>query len=320
MIRVGLIGCGEHAEAGHAVPLARYKADRPDDLELTAVCDFRRERAEDFCKRFGFLKPFTELDEFLNTQQLDLCIAVVPVEAIASVGIRLAKHGAPCVIEKPLGSSLSEITALRDAFRSTGTPNMVSVNRRFMPLLNRAIEWTRSAGDLRYLRATMSRHARTEPEFLWGTAVHAVDALRYIAGEIKKDEVRSLRRERQTVTWYGIDLEFENGISGRIDVLPTAGVLEETYELSGDGFRAVVTSPFGPERGLRCYRENRLVLHQTDRDMTEDVVFGFYEESAAVIQNLLHVQPLKPGIEDVYPSVELCLKMAAQIESTLHNS
>jgi predicted dehydrogenase len=213
-----------------------------------------------------------------------------------------------------------EVTALRDAFLSTGTPNMVSVNRRFMPLLNRAMEWTQSMGALRYVRAGMSRHARTEPEFLWATAVHAVDALRHIAGDIQDCEMRSLRRERGAVAWYGIDLQFKNGVHGRIDVLPTAGLVEEIYELSGDGFRAIVTSPFGPERGLSCYGENRLILQQTVRELTEDVVFGFYDEAAMAIQNLVHGEPLKPSVEEVYPSVELCFRLAMQIETSTPDS
>jgi hypothetical protein len=52
-------------------------------------------------------------------------------------------------------------------------------------------------------------------------------------------------------------------VASRLDVLPTAGLLEETYELTGEGFRAVVTCPFGPGRGVRRFRENHLALAQT---------------------------------------------------------
>ncbi len=96
----------------------------------------------------------------------------------------LLRFGMPCVVEKPLGTSLDELALLLDTAKATGTRNMVSVNRRFMPYLNRALEWTRTAGQLRYVRCTMTRQARSEPEFLWATAIHAVDALRYIAGEV----------------------------------------------------------------------------------------------------------------------------------------
>jgi predicted dehydrogenase len=188
---------------------------------------------------------------------------------------------------------------------------MVSVNRRFMPFLNRALEWTRTAGSLRYLRCVMSRHERREPEFLWATAVHAIDAMRYIAGQISDAQIHALGQREAAAAWYSIDLSFASGVSGRLDVLPTAGMLEETYELIGEGFRAVVTCPFGPERGVRCFRENRLVLAEaTSGNMPEDVLNGCYDEAAEFIRAVTRKGPARPSIEEVFSSVELCWAMA----------
>lgn len=306
MIRIGLIGCGEHSEIGHAVPLVRYKAEHPDHLELTAACDLRKHRAEYFCKKYGFRRSYTDVSAMLSSEQFNVCIAVVPMDKISAVGRELLQRGTACVVEKPLGATLLEATALRDTARSTGTPNMVSVNRRFMPWLNKSIAWARSIGKVRYVRAVMSRHARTEPEFLWATAVHSVDTLRYIAGNVKQASVRRML-QGTAANWYQVDVEFdENGVFGRVDVLPTSGVREETYEICGEGFRAIVTCPFGPERSLRCYQGDQLVLHETDKNLPEDVVFGFYDEARSTVGSLLDNRLLAPTIEDVYPSVELC--------------
>lgn len=315
MIRLGLIGCGEHSEGGHAVPLARYKSEYPGEIELTAVSDPRMERAEYFRTKYGFLHAYGDMNEMLTHHALDACIAVVPVEKIPQVGIQLLEARMPCVVEKPLGASLADVQALCDSARATGTPNMVSVNRRFMPFLNRALEWTRDIGPLRYVRCTFTRHARGEPEFLWGTAVHAVDALRYIAGDVADTRIRTLKQQAGTADWYGIDLDFVSGVSGRIDVLPTSGLREETYELIGEGFRAVVTCPFGPRRGFRCFRENQVVLEEYESEhTTEDVVNGFYDEAATLIRALALKKTLGPTIQDVFPSVQLCLNLAQTAE------
>ena len=97
-------------------------------------------------------------------------------------------------------------------------------------------------------------------------------------------------------------------------MLPTAGVLEETYELIGEGFRAVVTCPFGPERGWRAYRENRLVIEErASETLPEEVMNGCYDETAEFVRALInHVRP-RPSIEDVFPSVELCWHLAEKI-------
>jgi len=306
MIRLGLIGCGAHSESGHTIPLARYKAAHPDEILLAAVCDVRIERALDFGRKYGFQSAYQNVDDMLSQENLDGCIAVVPQENISELGIKLLTRGVPCVVEKPLGASLAEAQALRDSAAATKTPNMVSVNRRFMPALNRAIECVRNAGALHYVRCTMARHNRQEPEFLWATAVHAVDTLRHIAGQVIAYELRISKAG----IWYALDLQFENGISGRVDVLPTTGMVDETYDLFGDGYRASVTCPFGPQLGWRSFRDGQLIQSEVvPTEAPEDIANGCYDEAAAFIQALKGGTP-KPSIADIFPSVELCFAIA----------
>ena len=95
-VRIGLLGCGEHSEIGHAVPLARYSAERPGAVVLVAACDLRREPAELFCQKYGFKRAYSEMGDMLQNEKLDVCIAVVPVDSIPSVGIRLLQAQVPC--------------------------------------------------------------------------------------------------------------------------------------------------------------------------------------------------------------------------------
>ena len=317
MIRLGLIGCGEHAEGGHAIPLARYRAAHPEEIELAAATDLRLERARGFCSKYGFLTAYRDADEMLRRENLDGCITVVPPEKIAELGIKLLKLGVPCVVEKPLGISLAEVNLLQNAAVTTRTLNMVSVNRRFMPFLNRAMDWVSSAGSLRYVRCTLARHERREPAFLWATAVHAVDTLRYIGGEVREFEVHASSGNGLSSTWYAVDLQFENGTSGCIDVLPTTGMVEETHELFGEGFRASATCPFGA-LGWRGFRGGRLAAEETAGGQPEDVLNGCYDEASTFIRALARKAALTPSIADVAPSVALCLALAEKCKSAIY--
>ena len=310
MIRLALIGCGEHAETGHAIPLARYKSEFPAEIALVAACDIRIERAQNFCKRFGFKAAYGNIDELLSREELDGCIAVVPPEGISETGILLLKRHVPCVVEKPLGSDSAEVEALAKNAAESGTPNMVSVNRRFMPFLNRALRWAGDPGSIRYVHCMMARDARSEPEFIWATAVHAVDTLRYIAGEVEEFECRTMKAG---IAWYAIDLHFQSGVEGRIDVLPTAGMVEETYDISGDGFHVSVTCPFGRKRGWLAYRNGALVAEESaSADMAEDLLNGCYHETAAFIRALRDGFVPKPSIAEVAPSVEICMSIGQE--------
>jgi len=312
-VRIGIVGCGEPSDIGHGVPLARYAAEHPGTVSLVAACDFRRERADLFREKHGFLHAYVSLDDMLTRETLDACISVMPVENIPDIATRLLERNIPCVVEKPLGPTLAQVAKLAEVAHSTETPNMVSVNRRFMPLLRRGLQWVRSTGSLRYVRATMLRHNRTEAEFLRYTAIHALDTLRFIAGDFAASKVQVLPAATR---WYALDLRFQSGVRGRVDVLPATGLLEETYEMMGDGFRVIVTSPFGPERLLRCYQEDRLVLEEVaGSQIPEDITFGFYGEVEELIEALRNGRSPQPSIEEVLPSTQTCFELAGQAES-----
>jgi len=167
MIRIALIGCGEHSRTSHATPLARYAALHPEEIELSAACDLNAAKANEFCRSFGFLRDYDDLDQMLQAEKPDACVCVMPMDKIVEVGIKLLQHQIPCVIEKPLGTSLTEIERLAQAAQETQTHHMVSVNRRFMPYLNQARSWMQERGPLRYVRASQVRHQRNESDFIW---------------------------------------------------------------------------------------------------------------------------------------------------------
>ncbi len=193
---------------------------------------------------------------------------------------------------------------------------MVSVNRRFMPYLNRASAWAREAGGLLYARATMVRQRRDEPAFIWETALHALDALRHVAGEIKDYRATLHRPEGLSANWYLVSLDFEGGARGQLEVLPTAGVIEESYELFGEGFRARVVAGSGPQRSLHCWRGGRLEAEEfADETAPEDLRSGAYEEVLEFVGALREGRRPAPTVADVLPSSRVCFRIAEEFNS-----
>lgn len=233
------------------------------------------------------------------------------MEQIVPEAMRLLKRGIPCVIEKPLGTSLAEAEKLARTARETNTPHMVSVNRRFLPYLNTARSWISEIGPLRYVRATQVRIARSEPDFIWSTAIHVLDALRSIAGEISDFEADVQGGHGSSALWYVISLRFESGVSARIEVLPTAGMVEESYELFGEGFRARVTVGSGTQRSLECWREGEKVLEQSaSDDEPEDLRNGGYQEVIEFVRALTSGTRPRPEVQDILPSARVCFAIA----------
>jgi predicted dehydrogenase len=312
-LRLALVGCGEHSRLSHAAPLARYSARHPGVIELAAACDLDLARAEEFCREFGFARAYASLEELLGRERLDGCVTVMPVGSIGEVAGELLARRIPCVIEKPLGASLEGVERLARVARETGTPHMVSVNRRFMPYLNRAAVWARETGGLRYARATMVRHRRDEPAFIWETALHALDALRHIAGQVEDYAAEFQRGGGLSAVWYQVSLRFASGARGRLEVLPTAGFTEESYELFGEGFRARVVAGSGPQRTLHCWRAGRLEVEDSAAgDEPEDLRSGAYEEVSEFVGALCEGRRPAPSVEDILPSSRICFRIAEE--------
>ena len=314
MIRIALAGCGEHSKSSHAAPLARYAARHVGEIELVAACDLNADRAAEFCRSFGFKRPYTNLQQMLDTEKIDGCVCVMPIERIVETGIQLLERRIPCVIEKPLGNSLVDAERLSHVAAETKTPHMVSVNRRFMPYLNRARAWMYELGTPRYVRATQVRHARSETDFIWSTAIHVLDALRYVVSDIKEFEVEIQQPNDPSGIWYLITLRFESGTTGRIEVLPTAGMVEESYEFFGEDFRARITAGSGPQRSLRCWQGGVLVIDErANDDEPEDLRNGSYQEVETFIGALKTATRPQPEVKDILPSARICFAIADSV-------
>ncbi len=309
MLRIALIGCGAHSGSEHAGPLARIARDQPGRIELAAACDRQRDRAEAFCARYGFKAAFDDVDEMLRRVQPDACAAIVPIAAILEVSTRLLEAGIPCIIEKPLGESLAQAWQLAEVARCTGVVHQVSVNRRFIPYLNEAVGFCREAGPVHFLRATQARHRRAEPEFIWGTGIHAIDALRHLAGEVR--EVRTARfcQPAMQSAWYELSLRFADGARGCLHALPTTGVHVERYELFA-GERAAAVDLIGArQHRLQCWQGGELVVdRQPDEDEPPEVRSGAYDEHVAFVEAVERGRAGRPTVDEVIDSMRIGLE------------
>lgn len=160
----------------------------------------------------------------------------------------------------------------------------------------------------------MVRHRRAEPDFIWSTAIHALDALRFIAGEILDYQVEFHHSQSLSSVWYLISLNFASGARAHLEVLPTAGIIEESYELFGEGFRARVVAGSGPQRSLHCWRGGALEVEEyASADEPEDLLNGAYNEVVEFVAALQNSTRPAPTIDDVLPSLRVCFRIAEEV-------
>lgn len=304
MYKIVMVGAGSHSQENHLPSLARYAREHPGEIELAGLCDLRREHAEQMAAEYGFARAYVDLEDMLAEVQPDGCVAVTPIPVTSEVAARVIRVDVPLLMEKPPGATAAEARQVVELVRQAGAQVMVSMNRRFDPALRMAVEWW---GDrrLRYVRGTIVRVNRREPDFFYGTAIHPLDTLREIAGDV--GEMSVVERLDGDARWYVVRLAFEQGAVGSLEVLPTAGSTAEWYELYGSGCRAQVCVG-GPDTGeVRCWEGGQLALDENPSLGEPTYVRnGTYAETTAFIESLAGEGLIHPTPAEVLQTVELC--------------
>jgi len=229
MLRIGVLGAGNHSTTYHGPALDACR--RNDEVTLAAVCDLDLERAQRYAERFGFDAVYTDWREMLERESLDGLVAVTPLDLTAELAGQLLPCGMPLLIEKPPGRSSDEARALLEAARQTGTPHMLSFNRRFSPAMVRAREWLdeHASEPARRVTARMLRKGRTEPDFVVGTGIHAVDTVLSLLGRPERVAPQGEGGGKE----FGAEAAFPGGVAAEFVIAPVAGRHEETYEITG---------------------------------------------------------------------------------------
>ena len=310
MLNLVVIGAGSHSQRNHLPALARYVEEHPGRIELAALCDLVRERAIEMAGRYGFARVYADLDEMLEHEKPDGCIAITPIPVTAQVASRAIRAGVPLLMEKPPGATVEEARSVANLAEATGVPVMVSMNRRFDPALSAALEW-KGARSIAYVRGTIVRHRRQEPEFMTGTAIHPLDALRAIAGDVRDFEAAA--SSVNGVRWYVVRLGFESGAMGVLEVLPDAGTQAESYEIFGEGYRVLVQMGEVDAGRVCCWEDGRLVM--TGEPARGEPVFvqnGAFGETMAFVSALAERRVMHPSPAEVLQSVELCHAIEVQ--------
>jgi predicted dehydrogenase len=224
-LKVGVVGVGNigsiHADV--------YKNN--PKVELVAVCDVIKEKADAAAKKFG-ARAFYSVQEMLDAGiQLDGCSVATRGEENGSdhyqPSIELLKAGIPVLGEKPISNVVEEAEEMVAVARANKVPYAINLNHRFTPAALRARNWIDEGrlGKLHMINMRMwiNNPVETSPWFhLRALHPHSFDVMRYFCGDVKS--VAAFMNKGRTiagqdrVTWSNaqVALQFENGVVGNL--------------------------------------------------------------------------------------------------------
>jgi myo-inositol 2-dehydrogenase/D-chiro-inositol 1-dehydrogenase len=184
-IRVGVIGAGVMG-AGHALMLNSQIAG----CEVVAVADADEARAKLVAGKLAGPRIFTDSKALIADAAVDAVVVASPDPTHHPLVMECLRTGKPVLCEKPLGTSSAECREIVEAETKAGR-RLVQVGfmRRFDPgyeAMKAAIDDHRHGAPI-FLhcihRNAVAASYTTEEMIILNTAVHELDAARFLLGE-----------------------------------------------------------------------------------------------------------------------------------------
>jgi predicted dehydrogenase len=314
--RIVVIGAGRMAVDLHLPSLQALHAKRR--CTLAAICDINGDKAAAAAREFGIRNVYGHLEDMLQAEKPDGVVVIVPVGFTARVARHVLLKGLPVMLEKPPGANPRECRHIAQASRVGKAPNMVAFNRRRCPVIVQGREEILKRGAAKGASARMYRHLRDEEEFFFGTGIHALDALRYVAGDIERvDTVRRSVVDGERPAFH-LQIGYKNGAAGTYVVRPQSGVQIERYEIFGHESVAFVHAGVGwlvdAPGSCTLYEKNKPVplpdplraWAKAEGDKLKSAIAGgFYGENEAFVNALVGKGTFSPSAEESLESVEI---------------
>ena len=316
-MKIVTIGAGAHAALTHGPALAAIAAREPD-LELAAVCDIRRGRAEQFSRQFGFRRVYTDYEEMLDLEQPSGVTLLVSEAMTAEIGSAILRRNIPLLLEKPPGRNMREHNLLLQAYRLRRTPHLVAFNRRYMPLVTQARRlWQQLVPPekLQSIRCDFYRHNRHDPDFST-TAIHGIDLVAFLAdASYTESRIQLQRNQAGECTTISLWCEMSGNICTQFLFCPQAGCSFERIHMVSEHYAMTLELPALGTSDI----PGRIVLYHKGRLLREipmagaageDESFllgGFYHENLAFVEMVRRGQfnPANADLERVVSIVRV---------------
>jgi Predicted dehydrogenases and related proteins len=125
-LRLGLVGAGAIAQLAHLPLLSRMRG-----AHLVAICDNDGPKAGALARRLNVPHIFTDIDELLDSDQLDAVVIATPNHLHEPHVLRALKQKVHVLCERPLSLTTSGINRILDTAKSADCKVVVGNNHRF---------------------------------------------------------------------------------------------------------------------------------------------------------------------------------------------
>jgi len=306
-VKVGFIGAGSFANMMHYPSLSEM-----EDVEIASICDLDAGRLNSTADKYSVERRYTDYRKMLDEVELDAVYIIMPPHHLFDLVVESLNRRLNVFIEKPPGVMKEQTKNMALLAERNGCLTMVGFNRRFIPLMRKAKEIVEEGGPIIQTVSTFYKNSIGAPPYYNGAidiltcdAIHAVDTLRWIGGEVVSvaSDVRNLYADYDNS--FNALVCFESGAVGVLLTNWVVGGRVHTFEMHSKGISAFVN----PNEGAVIYSGDKdpVELKATDVAGSDDyrVFYGYYYEDRHFIDCLRERKEPETSFSDALKTMEL---------------
>lgn len=308
-VRVALIGAGRMANAVHYPSLAEF-----DDVALVGLCELDKAKREQTAERFGIDKTYHGYRRMLDEVKADAVYVLMPPHHLYDIVIECLRRKLGVFIEKPPALTAYQVASMARLAQAGKCVTMTGFNRRYAPMLTDARKRAAAKGPIQQVAATFFKHESAvyydgAIDVIGCDAIHAVDALRWLAGAEAVNVASVVGQFNEVVpnAWNAI-VRFDNGCVGVLQSNWSTGGRVHRFEVHTTGYSAYVEPQMAMEEITPKGRQRTTIEQVVDDADDLKMTFGFWQQARAFIDA---VKSRRPPSSDFGDAVKTMLLVEA---------
>jgi predicted dehydrogenase len=220
--KLAFIGCG-----GFATHSLFPNIWMVPEIDLVAVCDLDRAKAEANARNFGARRVYSDLEEMLDKEELDGVFVIGPAPQHYELAPHVLKRGIPVYVEKPSANYSPQAKELAELAEANGTWGQCGFMKHFADVYRMAKDII-GRPEFGAVNKVSAKFAQGPYPQIWGIdsakrsmligqLCHIFDLIRWFGGDV--DTVSALYHEvTPTQFAYLVNLQYKSGAVGQLDV------------------------------------------------------------------------------------------------------
>jgi len=307
-VKINVIGAGNMANLVHYPSLSKI-----ENVEIAGICDLNEEKLKETSKKYKISNTFNDYKKMIEETAPDAVYIIMPPYHLFDIVIHCLNEKLNVFIEKPPGVTTQQTKQMANLAEKKGVLTMVGFQRRFAPLIVESKKRIEERGEVIMTQTNFFKYYLNQPPYYNGAidiltcdAIHSVDLLREIGGEVKKVKsiVRNLFADYDN--FFCALIEFSSGATGILSANWTSGKRIFSVEIHGKGIVAFIN----PEKEAVIYKDGKEegeIINVEEFTGKKELfeIAGFLDENKHFIECIEKKKLPKTNFSDAVKTMEL---------------